>query len=449
MGRSRGVRGKIWSAILLVLGCVLTAGCDFTGLSENVNNPAEPPAAKTTIVFWNENAAADRTAYYQTLIAQFERENPDIHVEYVGLPKKAARLKINTAIATNDLPDVCGMQSAWLAEFCNQDVLLDLDPWFQQWDGREDLLPEVIEGNRRMTEDGGLYQLPNTMSMETLWYRADWFQQAGLTAPETWEDFFQAVARLNNPAAQRYGFSLRGGDGAGMQLLRAMFAYSGYTDFFDAAGHCRVDDPLHIAFVKRYLGLYRNSTATGDITNGYQEMVEEFDAGHAALMQHNIGSYGSHVRALSEGTFAAAMLPRSRQGTYVQEAANVDGYSIFKGSEHPEAAWRFVSFLCSARTQSWWNEHIGQMPVSQQALQDRWVGERQHLQVVRSVMDSGLLRFYAPPMYLPGYRQIVDSADSYIEQVMLGNLSVEGFLHGWAASFDRAEQQYRQTRGEH
>lgn len=153
MGRSRGVRGKIWSAILLVLGCVLTAGCDFTGLSENVNNPAEPPAAKTTIVFWNENAAADRTAYYQTLIAQFERENPDIHVEYVGLPKKAARLKINTAIATNDLPDVCGMQSAWLAEFCNQDVLLDLDPWFQQWDGREDLLPEVIEGNRRMTED--------------------------------------------------------------------------------------------------------------------------------------------------------------------------------------------------------------------------------------------------------------------------------------------------------
>ena len=446
----RRVKAGWYVSLLVFCALLLTTGCLPSGLpDESINNPVVPPPEKTTIVFWNENAAADRTAYYQTLIAQFERENPDIHVEYVGLPKKAARLKINTAIATNGLPDVCGMQSAWIAEFCHQDVLLDLDPWFQQWAGRDDLLPEVIAANRRMTEDGGLYQLPNTMSMETLWYRADWFRDAGLEPPTTWDAFFAAVEQLNDPAQQRYGFTLRGGDGAGLQLLRAMFAYSGYTSFFDENGRCRIDDPVHVAFVKRYLGLYRRCTATGDITNGYQEMVEEFDGGRAALMQHNIGSYGSHAKALTETQFAGAMLPQSRLGTYVQEAANVDGYSIFKGTAHPEAAWRFVSFLCSAHSQSWWNERIGQMPVSQQVMQERWVGQRQHLQAVRAAMDSGRFHFYAAPMYLPGYGQIVDGADSYIEQVMLGNLSVEQFLHGWAERFNRAEQQYRQTKNSH
>ena len=89
------------------------------------------------------------------------------------------------------------------------------------------------------------------------------------------------------------------------------------------------------------------------------------------------------------------------------------------------------------------------MPVSQQVMQERWVGQRQHLQAVRAAMDSGRFHFYAAPMYLPGYRQIVDGADSYIEQVMLGNLSVEQFLHGWAERFNRAEQQYRQTKNSH
>ena len=440
--RSTTGAGRYFILLLAVLGMLFGAGCSSVDLAATNNAPVEPPAKKTTIVFWNENAAADRTAYYKELIAQFEQENPDIHVEYVGLPKKSARLKINTAIATHDLPDVCGLQSAWIAEFYHQDVLLNLDPWFQAWSEHDDMMPAVIEGNRRMAADGGLYQLPNTMSMETLWYRPDWFAAAGRGEPQTWEDFFTAAARLNAPGSH-YGFSIRGGDGAGMQLMRAMFAYSGYRDFFGSDGRCRIDDPLHIAFVKRYLGLYRKYTPTADITNGYQEMIEEFDQGKAAMIQHNIGSYGSHTRALRPESYAGAMLPLSREGTYVQEANNVDGYSIFKSSQHPEEAWRFLKFLCSARVQSWWNERIGQMPVSEQANHEKWVGKRQHLQVVQQAMDSGRFYFYQPPMYLPDYRQIVDSADNDIEQVMLGKLSVEDFLHGWAERFNQAEQAYR------
>ena len=153
--------------LLIILLIFLSAGCK-NSLPQPAVISGESSHAQTTIVFWNENAAADRTQYYKELIARFEKENPDIHVEYVGLPKKAARLKINTAIATNELPDVCGVQSAWIAEFYNKGVLLKLDNWFENWDGKDDIIGSVIAANRRLAPDGGLYQLPNTMGMEIL-----------------------------------------------------------------------------------------------------------------------------------------------------------------------------------------------------------------------------------------------------------------------------------------
>ena len=175
---------------LLLSVCLLAAGCGQDGPRASV----PVGHGRTTIVFWNENAAADRTEYYQELIDRFERENPDIKVQYVGLPKKVARLKINTAIATNELPDVCGVQSAWIAEFYNKGVLLNMDPYFEQWDSKDDLLPSVIADNRRLAPDGGLYQLPNTMGLEILWYRSDWFQQQGIDPPADWESFFRRCA---------------------------------------------------------------------------------------------------------------------------------------------------------------------------------------------------------------------------------------------------------------
>lgn len=436
MGMRAGI-ATLLGALLLVL-----AGCGHLPHSLVPSGLNGKP--KTTIVFWNENAAADRTKYYEELIRQFEQENPDIHVEYVGLPKKAARLKINTAIATNELPDVCGVQSAWIAEFYNKGVLMKLDSRFDQWADRDDLLPSVIAANRRLAADGGLYQLPNTMGFEILWYRSDWLADAGIAPPADWDDFFQVVDRLTDIPRGRYGYTLRGGDGAGLQLMRTMFAYSGYTRFFADDGRCVLNDPVHVAFVERYLSLYRKNTPTSDITNGYQEMVAAFDTGQAAMMQHNLGSYGSHQRSLGSSQFAALLLPRSLKGTIMQEANNVDGYGIFKTTKHPDEAWRFVSFLCSAKTQSWWNERIGQIPVSRQALDDEWVSQKPHMRLARQALKSDKLRFYNPPMYLPEYRKIVDGADAEIEQVLMGRRSVREFLNHWAQQFEQAEQAYRQ-----
>ena len=96
---------NMWRAVgLLLLLCFGLAGCSLHDVQfwqklQQSNRVPETAREKVNIVFWDENAASDRTRYYRVLIKEFEKQNPDIHVEYVGLPKKAARLKNRRAKA--------------------------------------------------------------------------------------------------------------------------------------------------------------------------------------------------------------------------------------------------------------------------------------------------------------------------------------------------------------
>ncbi|GMA97316.1 sugar ABC transporter substrate-binding protein [Pelosinus sp. IPA-1] len=428
---------------ILLTACILSSIVFLSGCGQKAAATQPNTGEKVNVVFWDENAGPDRTPYYEVLIKKFEAQNPNIHVEYVGLPKKSAKQKIDTAIAANDLPDVSGIQTSWIADFAARKVLLDLDPMFDKWSEKEKISPSIIQSNRDMVLDKKLYQIPNTMNMEILWYRPDWFKEAGVKAPENWDEFFDAAEKMTDKEKNRYGFTIRGGDGAAIQLPRMMFAYSGYTDFFDENGKCRINDPKHIEFVKKYLALYKTFTPKSDVTNGYKEMVTAFDTGAVAMVQHNIGSYSEQKKSMKPEQYAPLILPKTADGKMIQEGGNTIGYGIYNTSKHPEEAWKFISFLCSQESQSYWNQSIGQIPTHLDSLKEPWAKELPHMQLAFKVLSDPNLRFYQPPMYLPEYRSILDqTGDPGIQAVMIGKKTVEEFLNEWAATFEKSKQKY-------
>ena len=428
---------------VLMVACLLSSLVLLFGCGQKQAATGQPTGEKVNIVFWDENAGPDRTPYYEVLIKKFEAQNPNIHVEYVGLPKKSAKQKIDTAIAANDLPDVCGVQTSWIADFTARKVLLEMDPLFDKWSEKDEISPSIIQSNRDMVLDKKLYQLPNTMNMEILWYRPDWFEEAGVQVPENWDQFFTAVEKMTDKDKNRYGFTIRGGDGASFQLQRMMFAYSGFTEYFDANGKCVINDPKHVEFLKKYLALYKTSTPKSDVTNGYKEMIAAFDTGAVAMVQHNIGSYSEHKKSMKPEQYAPLGLPKTANGLLMQEGGNTNGYGIFKTTKHPEEAWKFVSFLCSQESQSYWNQSIGQIPTNTESLKEPWAKELPHMQLALQMLSDPNFRIYQPPMQLPDYRSILDqTVDPGIQAVMTGKKSVEDFLNEWAAAFEKSKQKY-------
>ncbi|MFS0637645.1 sugar ABC transporter substrate-binding protein [Mesobacillus foraminis] len=435
---SKTLLASSMAAALLLAGC----GGQDSAEKSNAAPKKDDPNEEVTLTFWDENAGPQRTPIWEELIKRFEEENPNIDVEYVGLPKDSAKTKYDAAIAANDTPDVGSVQTSWLPEFSLRDALLPLDSYFEEWDQKDKINAGAIDFNKDIVNDNKLYGIPYTQNLDILWVRPDWFKEKGTKIPETWDEFFTAVEEQTDKANNRYGYTIRGGAGGSFQLQRLMYAYSGEEEYIKD-GKSTINSPEHAEFLKKYFALYKEYTPKSDITNGYKEMIAGFDTGAVAMVQHNIGSFGEHSEALEPDQFQAIPLPKTSDGKYVAEGGNTIGVSIFKDTEHPEAAWKFTSFLNSKESQSYWNKEVGQIPTNADVLEEAWVKESPHIQTAFKVYDDPNTILYKPPFYLPEYRSILDSTvDSGTQAVLSGKMSVEDFLDEWATAVEEAQKKY-------
>ena len=106
------------------------------------------------------------------LVADFQRERPDIDVEVQKLPWTAAHEKLLTAYAGDTLPDLCQLGNTWVPEFAALDVLEPLDERVRSSrDVRaEDYFAGFLEANR---VEGRLYGLPWYIDTRLLFYRRE------------------------------------------------------------------------------------------------------------------------------------------------------------------------------------------------------------------------------------------------------------------------------------
>ncbi|QCJ44711.1 sugar ABC transporter substrate-binding protein [Bacillus sp. S3] len=432
-------------ALTMATGMLLT-GC---GGEEKAATTPKKEAPKTeepvTLQFWDENAGPARTPVWEEVIKRFEEKNPNITVEYVGIPNASAKSKYDAAIAADDMPDVGSMQTTWLPEFSIRNALLPLDKYFDKSDISKKMNKAATDVNKKITQDGKLYGIPYAQNLDALWIRTDWFQEAGVEEPKTWDEFFTLIEKMRDKENNRFGFTIRGGAGASFTIQRAMFAYSG-LDFFDKDGKPNINDPKHVEFVEKYFSYYNKLTPKSDITNGYKEMIAGFDTGVVAMVHHNPGSFGEHSKALPEGSFKLIPLPTTEDGKYVAEGGNAVNLGIFKSTKHPDAAWKFVEFVNSAEAQSYWNEQTGQIPTNKDVLADDWVQNAQHIKVAFDVYNNKDTKIYMPPFYLPDYRSILDGVvDPGVQAVMSEKMTAKEFLDQWAKAIEDSKKKYDET----
>ena len=61
--------------------------------------------------------------------------------------------------------------------------------------------------------------------VDWIYYRKDWFDEAGIAVPTTLAEFRDAAIKLTDAGAGRYGFGLRGGPGGQNIVINMMEAF--------------------------------------------------------------------------------------------------------------------------------------------------------------------------------------------------------------------------------
>ncbi|CAL9571266.1 hypothetical protein SUDANB70_04867 [Streptomyces sp. enrichment culture] len=435
----------------VALGAVLAltaTACGDDGSGAAGDKGAEG-SGKGRIVFWDNNGGV-RTDIWKEIIADFEKAHPDIDVEYVGIASTEYQSKVDTAIQGGGLPDVGGISASMLAGFAAQGALDPLDDRLgkSSLDGK--LNKDMVESLRAAGGgDDELYSIPTSANNGVLYYRTDLFEKAGLQEPTTWDRFFEAAEKLTDKGSNKFGYTIRGGAGSIAQALDAMYGQSGITSFWDSTGtRTTVDDPKNVAALEKYAALFKKVTPAADLNNDFTKMVAQWDSGTIGMLNHNLGSYQDHVKALGTDRFRGIPQPTGPDGKRVQVSNPVDGLGLFKSSRNKEAAWTFIEFATSHESGSKFNESAGQVPAHLDAAKDPWIAEAEPTKLAAEALTDGSTTIVQLPYYLPDWNTIskADNEPNF-QKVLLGDLSAEDFLSTLAEQLNEAQAEWDEQKG--
>jgi multiple sugar transport system substrate-binding protein len=446
--RSTGGR-RTTAAVALSAVLALTAtACGDDGSGAGGDSGADG-SGKGRITFWDNNGGV-RTDIWKEIIADFEKANPDIDVEYVGIASTEYQSKVDTALQGGGLPDVGGVGAAMLAGFAAQDALEPLDFRLAKSSLNGKLNKDMITSLKAAGGgDDRLYSVPTSANNGVLYYRTDLFEKAGLDEPSTWDNFYKAAERLTDAAKNEFGYTIRGGAGSIAQALDAMYGQSGITSFWDSTREkTTVNDPKNVEALEKYAALYKKVTPAADLNNDFTKMVAQWDSGTIGMLNHNLGSYQDHVKAFGTDRFRGIPQPTGPGGKRVQVSNPVDGLGLFKSSKNKDAAWKFIEFAVSHEANSKFNESAGQVPANNDAAKDAWVSKAEPTKLAAQALSDGSTTIVQLPYYLPDWNTIskADNEPNF-QKVLLGKMSAKDFLDTLAEQLNEAQAEWKGQKG--
>jgi multiple sugar transport system substrate-binding protein len=169
-----------------------------------------------SITFWTLFATPDRIQAQEATAEKFTEET-GIEVEVVGLEAEDMNQSMVSGAASGDVPDIVLHTTDQAIAWSGQD-LLDVEAANEVIDdlGRDTFNQEAMDF---ITVDGQPVSIPSDAWGQTLFYRTDLFEQAGLDPPETLDDVVAAAEQLNSGDTAGIVLGTKPGEQFTMQTL--------------------------------------------------------------------------------------------------------------------------------------------------------------------------------------------------------------------------------------
>ncbi len=160
------------------------------------------------MVFWTAEVEPDRMAVQEDLAREFGRADPSATVRVVPVDENALPEKLAAASAAGELPDVVQLGLTQVVQYAAEGLLdAEAATGLVRELGEEGFYPGPL--NLCRTPDGSGYAaVPLDAWVQGIWYRRDWFEEHGLSPPDSWERILAAARALHDPAASRFGVVL-------------------------------------------------------------------------------------------------------------------------------------------------------------------------------------------------------------------------------------------------
>ena len=388
-----------------------TAALGAMGVALAQRMPAFARAAqKGDINYWHHFTSDAEFQGLEEVMKLFKAKYPDINLIQENIPNADFMAKFTAAVQANSRADVSMITTERLPDMVGMGGLVDITDRVNAWE-----LKKFFPDNRwkGITVDGKIYGIPAFTFVDWMYYRVDYFEEAGISGPpKTFDEFLDAAKKLTDPAKNRYGFGLRGG-GGGQAFILDMIESFGSPIVVD--GKPAIDKAKAMEALKFWSELYTvhkvvPPSAPGD---SFRQIMEAFKTGQTAMVWHHTGSL-AEVKAALGDKFMTAVRPAG-------PAAHITRLSyLYNGlmkDDNADAAFAWVSFWGENDPTIAFLEKTGYFPASEAVANDpRITGEKLYAAAIEATKIGQLppsfvgAAGWALKVVLPAYQKILTGA---------------------------------------
>lgn len=203
--------------------------------------------------------------------------------------------------------------------------------------------------------EGGVYGVPESQNFEMLFYRADIFEELGLSVPQTWDEFYSVTELLqknNLGVGVLETNTANAGISSGISFFEKLLLQNGGTYYTDDLSRTRFDEEAAYSAFESWTELYTEY--------GLDRSFDFFNRFRTGEMPMGIMSYVTYNQLYSaapeiRGLWAMTMVPGTlkEDGTIDRtETATSTAAIILDDCDDKDAAWEFVKWWVSSDTQS-------------------------------------------------------------------------------------------------
>ena len=315
-----------------------------------------------TIKLWS-HSYPPRESIDNDIIVQFQKDNPNITVEYTVGPgdDDLYRDQLLTALAAGEGPDVFNVLARSVAELVSSGAVAPVDAAAMGFENVDAVKATYLAGTLDgfMDDSGTLYAVPTEIGNYSLFVNTKLFVEAGLDPatdiPKTWEDIMAIAPKLTkkdasgNITQRAFDFSYPGGL-MSPRLTYGAMAYQLGGSYFNAdktAGGVNTEAWVRtLTFIRDYAKDFGGPAMI--------DVGEDFVAGNVAMVISGAWYMPQNIEAQNPDMakdIVVSPFPRWKDGLVNDAGSYIFGYGLYVNSaSSPEvqaASWKLVNALSS------------------------------------------------------------------------------------------------------
>lgn len=269
--------------------------------------------------------------------------------------------KAQTALQGGKPPDVAVLNAAAIFAVQDMKAALPLDDMVKAAGSNtfaDDFFPAFLQDSKL---NGSLISVPFQRSTLVFYYNPDLLQSAGIgdKAPETWDDVVNAGQKLTQrqgDSVTRWGVGFPS-SGSSYWEFQSLAIEAGQNVMGDVGNKVSFNSDAAVTALQWLIDLSHRWKIMASGTVDWGNLPTDFAGAKTAMIYHSTGSL-SFISKQAKFKVGVAFDPKGKQFGSPTGGGNM---YIFQGipKENQDAAWTFISQMCSAESLAQWSIDTG------------------------------------------------------------------------------------------